>query len=430
MLCSLKNIVFILLLHFVWSGELCSAQPSGKTLIDTLHLTIDSAEKIFLKKNAVLLASQYNISAERALILQAKLYPNPYFSYTNSIYNNSNKKYFDFSSEGDNAPTLSQLILLAGKRKKQIGMAETNSLLAEDQYLDLLRTLKYTLRSDFFSIYYLQQTLKVYDEEIDALKKIVSTFEKQLSKGYIAKTEVLRVQAQLYNLQSEYNDLINQINDKESEVRTLLDTLRVYIVPVIDTAKIVSADPTKFTLTTLLDSAAKNRPDLKFAQHNLMLSEQNYKYQKALAAPDITFSPGFVQHSNFISNDFTYAIAFSVPLFNRNQGNIKAAGFQIKANEANLKSVQVKYEEDVYRALEKAITQYNLYKSFDKNFLKEFSALAKSVLDNYMKRNIGLLDFLNFYDSYKQNAVQFNSILNNLSNAYQNINYMTGTDFF
>ena len=332
--------------------------------------------------------------------------------------------------QSDNTPGINQLIILAGKRKKQIGMAETSNLLAEDRYLDLLRTLKFTLRSDFFSIYYLQQTEKVYVKEIDALKKILSAFQRQLEKGNISKTEVVRVQAQLYALQSEYNDLRNNINDNESEVRTLLDTLGVYVVPVADTTGVETADPLKYTLTNLLDSASKNRTDLKLAKHSLILSNQNLTYQQSLAVPDITLGTQLTQASNFIPNELAYSFGIAVPIFNRNQGNIKSAKFQIKSNEANLKSVQLQYEENVYRAWEKALTQYNLFQSLDRNFSHQFDQLAKSVLDNYTKRNIGLLDFLNFYDSYKQNTVQLNSIRSDLANSYENINYMTGTDFF
>jgi len=421
--------ILILLLLFLSISEICFGQAPNK-VPDTLRVTLTDAEQLFLQKNLLLLAAKYNVEAQRAFVLQTKLYPNPYLTYTNAVYNSINKKYFDVGHQSDNTPGISQLILLAGKRKKQVGMAETGSLLAEDKYLDLLRTLKFTLRSDFFSTYYLQQTEKVFLKEIDALKKILSAFQSQLDKGNISKTEVVRVQAQLYALQSEYNDLKNSINDNESEVRTLLDSLGIYVVPVIDTTKIESADPLKYTLNNLLDSASKNRTDLKLARHSLMLSNQNLTYQKSLAVPDITLGTMFTQASNFIPNEMAYAFGLSVPLFNRNQGNIKSAKFQIKSYEANLKSVQLQYEENVYRAWEKALTQYNLFQSFDKNFSHQFDQLARSVLDNYTKRNIGLLDFLNFYESYKQNTVQLNSIRSDLANSYENINYMTGTDFF
>ena len=128
---------------------------------------------------------------------------------------------------------LSQLILLAGKRNKQILLAKANVTLTEYQFFDLLRTLKYTLRTDFFNIYYLQRSAAVYEAEIRALQHIVDAYAQQQGKGYIAEKDVVRIRAQLYSFVSEYNDLINQINDTESELRLVLQVKpTVYIDPV------------------------------------------------------------------------------------------------------------------------------------------------------------------------------------------------------
>ncbi|HEV3413378.1 MAG TPA: hypothetical protein VG101_12930, partial [Puia sp.] len=47
---------------------------------DTLKIDLFHAEKIFLDSNFQLLAQRYNIDVQRALILQAKLWPNPNLS--------------------------------------------------------------------------------------------------------------------------------------------------------------------------------------------------------------------------------------------------------------------------------------------------------------------------------------------------------------
>ena len=103
--------------------------------------------------------------------------------------------------------------------RDRIKIADANVKLAEYQFYDLIRTLKYSLRTDFFNIYYLQQSAKVYNEEITSLQQVAKAFNEQEGKGYIAEKEVIRIKAQLYSLQSEYNDLINQINDAQSNMR-------------------------------------------------------------------------------------------------------------------------------------------------------------------------------------------------------------------
>ena len=50
---------------------------SAQTSLDTLRLTLPAAEKTFLDSNLQLLAQRYNIDAQEALVIQARLYPNP-----------------------------------------------------------------------------------------------------------------------------------------------------------------------------------------------------------------------------------------------------------------------------------------------------------------------------------------------------------------
>ena len=424
-----RKVIFLVVIFISWNVFITDAQTSLRT--DTAKLTLQNAEKLFLTQNLLLLAEKYNVDATRALIIQAKLYPNPSFSYTNSVYNTSNNnKIFDQSSNSDPAPQITQLILLAGKIKKQVKIAETNYKIAEDNLYDLLRTLKLTLRSSFFNIYYLQQTAKVYDEEINSLKMIVAAYNKMLGKGYLSEADVIRVQAQLYSLQSEYQTLIDNVNDMQSQLRLLLQSSPdTYLQPLVDN-KILNADPLAYSIKSLLDSAYVNRTDFMIARDKLLLSHQNLTLQKAVAVPDITLGPGFVNQSNFIRRDFVYVVEFSLPLFNRNQGNIKNARILIDYNNTQLEVTKKNLEEQVYRGLQKAVDADKLYKEIDPAFAGNFNKLAKEMMDHYMKRNVSLLDFLTFYDSYKQNIVQLNTISFNKINALENINFLTGTGFF
>ena len=402
---------------------------------DSVSLTLDSAENIFLRNNLLLLAQRYNVDAQKALIIQAKLLPNPNFSYARGplipIHDDqSNYPYSNFFNNAENAASISQLILLARKRNKQIKIAEANAQLAEFQLFDLIRTLKYTLRSDFFNIYYLQQSAKVYDKEIQSLQRVVAAFNQQQGKGYIAEKEVVRIKAQLYSLQSEFNDLINQINDTESELRLVLQVKNIYIIPVSNDNKIAALNPLQYPLTTLVDTAYKSRTDLQIAKTNTNISKLTYNYQKALATPDLTASIAYDKQGSYAQNFTSAGIAIDLPFFNRNQGNIKSAKSMIDYNLASQKSTEATVEEQIARALQKTFDNDRLYQNIDPKFTKDFDRLLNEVFLNYEKRNIGLLDFLDFYDSYKQNTLQINSIKYNRVQSFEDLNFYTGTNFF
>ena len=115
-------------------------------------------------------------------------------------------------------------------------------------------------------------------------------------------------------------------------------------------------------------------------------------------------------------------------MFNRNQGNIKNAVFNIKNNEIQLLNLQKVVASDVYKAYNAALLNESMVRSFDPGFARNYSDLVQEVLKNYQKRNIGLLEFLDYYDSFKQNVLQTNSLQLNRINAYELINFAVGKD--
>jgi cobalt-zinc-cadmium efflux system outer membrane protein len=287
------------------------------------------------------------------------------------------------------------------------------------------------LRTDFFNIFYLLRSASVYQEEINALQIVVKAFMEQEGKGYIAEKEVVRIKAQLYSLVSEYNDLLNQINDQESELKLVLQAkASVYILPDADTSAIAALNPARYPLTVLLDSAFKNRTDLLIARGNSEINKLNYSYQKALAVPDLTASVSWDRQGSYAINYNGLGLDLDLPFFNRNQGNIKSARVMIDNGLANQRSAEATVEENVNRAVQKAFAQDKLFRSIDPRFAGDFDRLMHEVLVNYQKRNISLLDFLDFYDSYKQNILQTNSIQYNRVSAFEDLNYYTATNFF
>jgi len=429
---------------FLCMGFIGAKAQQGYPLpvVDTMSLRLDSAEHLFLRNNLALLAQRYNIDVVKALEIQARLYPNPNFSFSTALVGHDpnidpppKNRLFPspFSPAGEASSNVSQEIVIAGKRNKAIKLAQYNTRLSEYQFYDLMRTLRYTLRTDFFTIYFLQASAKVYRDEIDGLQVVVNAYNNLIkeNKFWISEKEVVRVKAQLYSLQSEYQGLIDQINNTQSELKLILQVKNLtYLVPQVDTNMVAAANPLKYPLPELIDSAYQRRTDLKIAQTNTQISRMNYSYQKALAVPDPTFSMNYDKQGSYIHDLFMAGVAFDLPFFNRNQGNIRSAKATIKMNEVSEQSVAMTVEENVYRSLQQSIDADKLFQKIDPSFKNDYSRLIAAALDAYKKRTIGLLDFLDFYDSYKQNTLQINGIQLNKLNALESINFYTGFSFF
>ena len=419
------------LLWFITAGNVAFAQ-TGLPRTDTLSLTIRQAEDQFLKNNLQLIIQNYNISSAEAQIITARLFQNPEFNFSNVLYNPDTKRILDVSSQtGEYSFGINQLFLTAGKRNKNIRLAKIGVEQARYQFFDLLRTLKLTLRDDFFTIYFQQQSAKVYDAEIGSLYKLLTAYKQQYLKGNIAEKEVLRIQSQLYSLQSEYTNLNVGIDTAESQLKFLIRANpNTYILPQYS----YQLDGKEVVLTTpyqkLLDSAYVNRSDLKLARATLDYNNVNLSLQKALAVPDINLGVNYDKQASYIKDYTGIGIDFPLPLFNRNQGAIKQARIAIDQSKFQLQNQQNQVESDVTSNYKIALRYETVYNSFDPKFKGDFSHLIEEVFKNYEKRNISLLEFLDFYDSYKVNTLQLNNIQLNRVTSLEQLNFVTGTPFF
>jgi cobalt-zinc-cadmium efflux system outer membrane protein len=421
----LKYTFFIL---FGFFSGVCSVAAQTQSA-DTLRLTVKQAEDLFLKNNLTLIAQHYNIDIANAQVITARLFPNPDFSFGNGIYgSDTTRGYNSFKEKSFN---ISQLFTTAGKRNKNIKLQQIAVDQARYQFFDLIRTLKFSLRSDFYTVYYNRQSAKVYDEEIGSLGKTLLAYKEQYAKGNIAAKELLRIQAQLYSLQAEYHNLTVGIDTTEAQLKMMLRLpAQTAIDPQVSdnfTGKdLVAATP----YARLLDSAYVNRYDLKNSKITVDYNNMNLALQKAIAIPDVSLSLNYDKLGSYGQNFISGGVAFSLPFFNRNQGNIKQAHLQVDQSKFQLQNQQNQVESDVATNYKIALRLEKLANGFDPGFKTDFTHLIEEVYKNFEKRNISMLEFLDYYDSYKTNTLQLNGILLSRVTSLEQLNYVTGTSFF
>jgi cobalt-zinc-cadmium efflux system outer membrane protein len=399
---------------------------------DTLRLSLPEAEQLFVKNNYQLIAQNYQTEQAKADIITAKLFDNPTLSVETQLYNSQTKRFFETSrTNGEYQAALSQLVKLAGKRNKNIQLAEAGVKLAEYQYYDLMRTLRYNLRSDFYKAYYAQQSALLYQQQIGSLQKLLSASEEQLRAGNIALKDMIRIKSLLYSLQTEYSNLQNSIEDMQTELK-LMTRIKpeVNLVLVSDPSEEKGYQLDKTAYVNLLDSARNNRADLKLSQAGIGFAEKSLALQKAMAVPDVQFSLVYDLQGSYPNNYAGLGLSIPLPLFNRNQGEIKKAKIAIDAGKNQLDQQEATLENEVSNSYKTALRTENLYNSFDRNFNTDFEKLITEVVKNFKSRNISLIEFMDFYDSYRQSTLQMNDLHFQRMNAKEEINYVTGSTIF
>ena len=427
MVVDFKPMILIILtfLSFTLSGQ--------EVFKDSLNISLLQAESSFISNNRSLLAEKCNINATKAQIIQAKLFTNITFAATQNVINpeyqtNGSRKWFDTSDKGETSAQVQKLFRLAGKRNKQIQIAELSANREEQIYFDLLRTLKYTLRSDFYNLFYLNQIVKVYDKEIASMHKLIDAYQSQVEKGFISKKELLRLRSALFTLENEKIGFTSQIISTQNEFNVVLHTSNIFYIPQFDAIILNQLSPESLKVQALIDTAYIYRYDLKMAQSDWKINEVNLAYQRSMAVPDLTLSAGWDKNGGFIHNYNYIGMQIDLPFFNRNQGNIKSAQYTLEYSKLKLQSAEEIVKSDVLGAYANLLENNRLYNKFDNSFITDLDQLNLEMLKNFEKKNISLIEFLDYYDAYKQNAVQLNTLLYNRLNAFENLNFSIGKD--
>ncbi|MFN3403851.1 MAG: TolC family protein [Cytophagaceae bacterium] len=394
---------------------------------DSLRISLSQADKRFLDNNLLLLAGRYGIEASQAQIIQAGLYDNTTLYVEQNVYNQFTGRYFDVTSSGETIVQIQQLIYLAGKRNKRIRLEQINSKVAEHEFFDLIRTLKYELRLNMVELFFLQRSDLMYQDEIAAMRQTVQLYQAQYERGNVSLKEVIRLKAFLFDLENERKDLLSEISERVANLQILLrDTSFSYIIPEISIDETDRIAVNNLSLNQLIDTARVNRHDLKIYETNINYEEANLAYQKALAVPDMYLGGVWDRMGNYIPNYFAVNVQIDIPAFNRNQGNIKAAKSRVRRSKAIKDEYETRVEAEVAMAFNKAIEYDNLYKNFDNRFAGDFDRLIEGIITSYGKRNISLLEFIDFYQSYKNTVIQMNQLQTNRMAAFEELNFYTG----
>jgi len=399
---------------------------------DTLQLTLAQADEQFKTRNLTVLATQLGITESQAYEIQAQLRVNPAIYVETMPYNQQTKEVLPFrQTNAQQVVQVQQLIRLAGKRNKQLAIAKTSTELATDRFYDLLRTLTYQLHTTFYDLYYARQTLNVYSQEIETLEQTVALYQEQYDKGNVPLKDLTRLKAYLFSLTTERQQLLQRITDDQADLIVLLNAgPSVMIQPVLPPNAINQYTISNLNLNALYQLAEQHRFDLKGYRDLAKQEQQNLALQKAMAIPDLTLQGTYDRNGSYIPNYFGVGVGINLPVVNKNQGNIQAAKVRIQSSQQNLSAYTLQVDSDVQRAYTKAKQTEQLYRTFDQRFNDDFGRLIDGVTTNYKKRNIDVVEFLDFFDSYKNSQIQFSQLQNNRMQSLEEINFAIGTNPF
>lgn len=395
---------------------------------DTLRVSLRQADSLFLVRNYQLLANSMHIKAQRALEIQAQLYPNPIVTADINVYDPENKKAFHTGTTGQKFFQIEQLIVLGGKRKAAIDLAKTETQLAEYEFQDLVRELKYRLHAGLYSIGQQKQLLERYNVQLALLDSLLSSTQTQVAKGNIPVKDLVRLKGAYLKLNNDRAELLKEYYATQSVLNMILQSNATIDFTFEDSDIQRYIRPEK--LATLQELALQHRPDWLWGKTNQELAEKYWLLQKKTAIPDMTVFANYDQRSGAFTNQISAGISIPLPLWNKNQGNIKAAKYRIEQTSYQLEGIRNQIQTELANSYYFYQQTINEYQKVQELYDPSFEVTLQGMTTNFKKRNISIVEFVDFFEAYNEMLSELVRIKIQLVTSGEELNRLIGKDIY
>jgi len=392
--------IILLCMAFMLCGHIIIAQ-------DTLKITVELAEKLFLEKNLQLLAERCNIEVADAAIVQAKLLNNPTIGTGDiNFWRRNAADELDISSASFGnrivfSLELEQMIRTAGKRKKLVDLEKVSKEIAIQEFETFLLGLKTELIVLLFETLYLQSYLELINVQEESVHSLVEVYKKQTATGNLAKSELIRLQASSVELEAEANEQLTELHQHYKSLKMLLNIIPetdISILPFTAATK----NPAEMSLVDLFEMAKQSRPEFLLSELNITYHEKLLVYEKAQRMPDLGLSINYDRYGGVWKDFVGVGLKVDIPAFNRNQGNIKMAAMKIEQSRYYADYQKNVILHEISENFEHYTLNYNYYqKLMDNDFFEDLESMFEVYSRNLLNKNINMLEYIDFMYAYK-----------------------------
>jgi len=413
----------------------CASSAFGQAVNGPVRITLDEAIQMALQHNHYMIAARTAIDQSLAMEVTAHLRPNPSIfadweylplgspsKQNPSLYSGtSTGDYLKDNTEGDIG--LSYLIERGKKRERRYQAAkdltaQTRSLVADSE-----RGLTYQVATLFVNVQLAESAIDLAQQDLKSFQKTVDIAEFQFKSGGISESNLLMIEVQLLQFQTDLESAQLARDQGLSDLRQLLGYESVS--PDYDVVDAFDYVPVKANLDDLKLQALQNRPDLRAATQSVTAANSGYLLAKANGVQDLTVQ-GNYSHVNGINAATVYA-SIPLPVFNRNQGEIARTHSvitQMQELEKFTNGQVLTDVKDAYEGLRSNDRVVLLYRDKYRDIAKKSRDIADYA---YHGGGIALLDFLDAERSYRAAELAYRQALASYLLALEQLREAVGT---
>ncbi len=331
------------------AAPLAPTVPPGGTGVEELV-------EFAVGRNPRLAKAALAVEAAVGKYVQAGLYPNPTVSVTADEVGDRTGP-----SGTITAPHLSQEIV----RGRKLALAQAVAAREVDQAT--LATLAErsavvgAVRTAYYDLYALEKRLAALDEVVKLATDAVTAGKTLKEKGQIARLDLVQLEIELERYRARAEAARRELPGARGRLAAAVGDPRMAIGPGVGPYE----DVPRFDADRTLETVLATHPEVLSARVGADRAQAVVRRAEAEPIPNVTVSAGYVRQGQNRSNDYSVGVSMPIPLWNKNQGNIRAASAELGMAVQEVGRVQNALAERVaslLRTHSAAIQEAELYK--------------------------------------------------------------------
>jgi cobalt-zinc-cadmium efflux system outer membrane protein len=180
----------------------------------------------------------------------------------------------------------------------------------------------------------------------------------------------------------------------------------------------------------LLTKEIENTPQIQIAKKEIEATEANLRLQKAMRIPDLTIGIAYEREGNLRPENVGLYFNIPLPVFNRNQGEIGVAVAEHNQTQFLYQAQEKEMLNELFATYIKANETLKFYQGLDKELEGDFEKLIDGIISSFERKTISMLEFIDYYETYKETTLQLQNIEKETILSIEAINFLLGQNYF
>lgn len=394
-------------------------------------LTLDVAIERLVKMNHELRSKYYEIPQARADVLTASLRANPLLFGTAG-----GLPYGSYSTQRPGNATYSGTVIypldVGRKRLARTEVAQRAEKVIEAQYQDAVRMQIETLHGAFVDALAARETYRYAVASRDGLQQVLKLGDTQFRGKAISRPDYDRIAIQAESAEIGVEQAAAAIKQANYTLGLLLDYKPEESEHIELRAALRSPAIEPPSREQLVELARAHRADLNSFRLGVERAQADVRLAQAEKHSDLflLYTPYQLQDNRPLgtenSNSWSLAVFGSMPLFNRNQGNIRRAETNVAQTRSELEAINHHVEVEVDQALAEYRASLDAVQRIERTILPRSKRIRDASLNLLRQGEASALDYLNAQREYNDVVRQYRDALIRQRRATLRLNTAVG----